>query len=80
MAGKETGSGIPSHVLKDAWHAFDMLSISKSHGLQKEFAHALRDALFIINPSDKAKVDARLKSEGSSWERNSSIIPNHFGP
>jgi len=33
VAGKETGSGIPSHVLKDPWHAFDMLTISKSHGL-----------------------------------------------
>ena len=35
VAGKETGSGIPSCVLKDAWHAFDMLSMSKSHGFKK---------------------------------------------
>ena len=30
VAGKGTGSGIPSCVLKDAWHAFDMLSIHSS--------------------------------------------------
>ena len=33
VAGKEIGGGIPSCVLKDPWHAFDMLKISKSHGL-----------------------------------------------
>jgi len=80
VAGKETGSGIPSRVLKDAWHAFDMLTISKSHGLRKEFARALRDALFIVNPSDKAKVDARLKSEGSSWEEKLKYHPKSLWP
>ena len=80
VAGKETGSGIPSCVLKDAWHAFDMLTISKSHGLQKEFARALRDALFIVNPSDKAKVDARLKSEGSCWEEKLKYHPKSLWP
>ena len=80
VAGKETGGGIPSRVLKDPWHAFDMLKISKSHGLRKEFACALRDALFIVNPSDKAKIDARLISEGSSWQEKLKYHPKSLWP
>src|ERR1700692_2933271 len=33
---------ICSHVLKDPWHAFDMINVPKAHGLQKTFARAVR--------------------------------------
>ena len=48
---------LPTHVIKDIWHAFHMILISKNHGLRRVFARALRDAIFIINPEDKALVD-----------------------
>jgi hypothetical protein len=35
-----------------------MIYISKGHGLQKEFACAVRDAMFVINKVDKILVEA----------------------
>ena len=45
-----------------------MIYIPKNHGLRTEFARAVRDAMFIVNESDKILVEARLKAEGSSWK------------
>jgi hypothetical protein len=55
---KKNSPPIHSHVLKDVWHAFDMIVIPKNHGLRRIFARALCDAIFIVNPEDKAFVDA----------------------
>ena len=38
----------------------------KAHGLQKTFARAVRDAMFVVNKDDEALVTKRLKAEGSS--------------
>ena len=66
---------IRSRVLKDVWHAFDMISIAKNHGLRRVFARALRDAMFIVNPEDQARVDAQLQREGSSWQEKLKYHP-----
>lgn len=57
---KEKDKRLPicSRVLKDVWHAFDMIVIPKNHGLRRIFARALHDAIFIVNPEDKALVSA----------------------
>jgi len=69
---------IRSRVLKDIWHIFDMISISKSHSLRQEFARTLRDAVFLINEEDRAHVDARLRSEGSSFEEKLKYQPKYL--
>ena len=71
-------SPIRSWVLKDPWHAFDMIYIPKNHGLRTEFARAVRDAMFIVNEGDKNLVEARLKVEGSSWKEALSIKPKYL--
>ncbi|KAJ7462855.1 hypothetical protein FB451DRAFT_989406, partial [Mycena latifolia] len=47
---------IRSRVLKDPFHIFNMFYISVAHGLRVEFARALRDAIFIPDPTDKARI------------------------
>ncbi|KAF7340898.1 hypothetical protein MSAN_02119300 [Mycena sanguinolenta] len=47
---------IRSQVSKDTFHVFNMFHISVVHRLQVEFARALRDAIFIPDPADKAKI------------------------
>ena len=46
----------------------------------KEFACALDDILFIVNSSDKTKVDARLNSERSSCEKKLKYHPKSLWP
>ncbi|KAG6825492.1 hypothetical protein H0H92_003568 [Tricholoma furcatifolium] len=47
---------IRSRILKDPFHVFNMLYLSASHGLLKEFAIALRDAIFIWDKADKSRI------------------------
>ncbi|KAJ7495199.1 hypothetical protein FB451DRAFT_1163938 [Mycena latifolia] len=49
---------IQSRVIKDAFHIFNMFYISVVHGLRIEFARALRDAIFIPDAADKARIIA----------------------
>ncbi|KAJ7488604.1 hypothetical protein B0H11DRAFT_2230137 [Mycena galericulata] len=49
---------IRSRVIKDPFHIFNMFYISVVHGLRVEFARALRDAIFIPDPVDKARIIA----------------------
>ncbi|KAJ7718469.1 hypothetical protein B0H16DRAFT_1797469 [Mycena metata] len=49
---------IRSRVLKDPFHIFNMFYISAAHGLRIEFARALRDAIFIPDSADKARIVA----------------------
>jgi hypothetical protein len=58
---------IPSRVLKDPFHAFNMIRVSKQHGLSRQFARAMSAAMFIDNEDDRACVTARLEKEGSSY-------------
>ncbi|KAF8075254.1 hypothetical protein FPV67DRAFT_1728203, partial [Lyophyllum atratum] len=58
-----------SGVVKDAFHIFNMFYISAAHGLLQEFAIALRDAIFIPDQDDKARVIAwgRTQDPPQSW-------------
>lgn len=55
---KEWRSEIRSRVLKDPFHVFNMFYISTGHGLRVDFARALRDALFLLDPEDVEKINA----------------------
>jgi hypothetical protein len=47
---------IRSRVLKDVFHVFNMLYISRTHGLCVAFSRALRDAIFIPDKDDKQRI------------------------
>lgn len=49
---------IRSRVLKDIFHVFHMLPISTTHALRKEFGRALRDAIFIPDREDCARISS----------------------
>ncbi|KAJ7213648.1 hypothetical protein B0H12DRAFT_1275445, partial [Mycena haematopus] len=61
---------IRSRVLKDPFHIFNMFYISVAHGLRVEFARALRDALFIPDSVDKARIIAwgQQQSPRRDWD------------
>ncbi|KAG6823291.1 hypothetical protein H0H92_010711, partial [Tricholoma furcatifolium] len=60
---------IQSCVLKDTFHVFNMLYISRAHGLHIPFAQALRDAIFVPNPQDKQQIEAWLTTATSlKWD------------
>ncbi|KAJ7921075.1 hypothetical protein B0H13DRAFT_2418703 [Mycena leptocephala] len=75
--------------LKDAFHIFNMFYISVAHGLRVEFARALRDAIFIPDAENKARIvawgqqqnpprtweDLVRKSSDWVWRRCKRIIP-----
>ncbi|KAI9249771.1 hypothetical protein BDA99DRAFT_217405 [Phascolomyces articulosus] len=54
-------------ILKDIFHLMDMIKVSKRHGLAKEFARRLRDAIFIVDPEDKDRIKTYLESNGLTW-------------
>ncbi|KAG9218525.1 hypothetical protein CCMSSC00406_0001361 [Pleurotus cornucopiae] len=47
---------IRSRVIKDPFHVFNMFYISAAHGLLHDFALALRDAMFIPDKDDQARI------------------------
>ncbi|KAF9529747.1 hypothetical protein CPB83DRAFT_882672 [Crepidotus variabilis] len=47
-----------SRVLKDIFHVFNMLRLSSTHGLRKEFGRVMRDTLFIPNKEDRLRISA----------------------
>ena len=55
-----------------------MIYIPKNHGLRTEFAQAVRDAMFIVNESDKILVEAQLKAEGSSRKEALTTKPKYL--
>lgn len=48
----EWPSEVRSGVLKDIFHVFHMIPVSKFHGLQTTFQQALRDAIFLPDKED----------------------------
>lgn len=54
---REWRSEIRSRVLKDPFHVFNMFYISTAHGLRVDFARALRDAIFLLDPEDVAHIN-----------------------
>jgi hypothetical protein len=65
----EALSKIRSRVLKDVFHVFNMLYISRMHGLRVEFSRALRDAIFIPDEQDKQRIIAwgLLQDPSQTW-------------
>ncbi|KAJ3764783.1 hypothetical protein FB446DRAFT_656131, partial [Lentinula raphanica] len=59
---------IRSRVLKDPFHVFNMIYISRTHALRIPFAQALRDAIFIPHPEDKRRTSDWLRSKGLTWD------------
>ncbi|KAJ7742021.1 hypothetical protein B0H16DRAFT_1861405 [Mycena metata] len=59
---------IRSRVLKDVFHVFHMIYISRTHGLRQAFCQALRDAILIPHPGDKALIEAYLKGHNLTWD------------
>ncbi|CAK5267877.1 unnamed protein product, partial [Mycena citricolor] len=80
---------IRSRVLKDPFHIFNMFYLSVQHSLRVEFARTLRDALFIPDPCDKARIvewgrrqnvprtwdDLLFRNAAWLWKRCKRIIP-----
>ncbi|KAF6763228.1 hypothetical protein DFP72DRAFT_1000650 [Ephemerocybe angulata] len=52
------GADLKTRVLKDLFHVFNMLRISATHALRREFARALRDILFVFDKEDRARITA----------------------
>jgi len=86
LATESTCSSPPpihSRVLKDPFHVFNMLYISRSHGLRVEFSQALRDAIFIPDKEDKQHIIAwgSAQNPPRSWDdmlrRNASWLWKH---
>jgi hypothetical protein len=47
----------------------DMIPYSLNHGMAKEFACRFRDALFVVDPEDRQRVEAYLQRNNNTWER-----------
>ena len=58
-----------AHVLKDVFHLMDSLKYSQRHGLAKEFSRRLRDAIFVVDPQDRDRIEAFLRTKNTTWER-----------
>ena len=63
----ESAPVIYSRVLKDIFHAIDYVDVSLKHGAAKDFKRRFRDAMFVVDPEDCARVEQFLESEGRSW-------------
>ncbi|GLB45293.1 putative retrotransposable element tf2 155 kda protein type 1-like [Lyophyllum shimeji] len=58
-----------SSILKDPFHLFNQFYISAAHGLLREFATTLRDAIFIPDQADKSRIMAwgQTQSPPKTW-------------
>jgi hypothetical protein len=59
---------VRSRVLLDAYHAMAQIKVPKNHGFTHPFACALRDAIFIPDEEDRARIASYLTSIDSSWD------------
>lgn len=69
---------VPSRILKDAFHVMQMIRVSLKHGMAKDFMRRFRDAIFVVDPEDKRKVEAYLTSIGSDWKSKLLTDPKYF--
>ncbi|KAG6847920.1 hypothetical protein H0H93_004886 [Arthromyces matolae] len=60
---------VRSRVWLDIWHLMNQIKIPLHHGLRRPFFRALRDALFILDPEDKAAVEAVLAKRNITWNQ-----------
>ncbi|KAJ7456342.1 hypothetical protein B0H11DRAFT_2244021 [Mycena galericulata] len=68
---------IRSRVIKDPFHIFNMFYFSVIHGLRVEFTRALRDAIFIPDAADKARIETwgLRQSPPKNWETLVRVSP-----
>lgn len=66
-SNQEQSQPIHSRILKDVFHLMQMIRVSRKHGLSKPFARDFRDALFVIDESDKENVKSVLEKQGQTW-------------
>lgn len=71
-------NAIPSRILKDAFHIMQMIHVSLKHGMAKDFIRRFRDALFVVDPDDKKKVEDYLLSIGSDWKTKLLVDPEYI--
>ncbi|KAG0161863.1 hypothetical protein DFQ30_005160, partial [Apophysomyces sp. BC1015] len=64
---REHTSHINRRILKDIFHLMDMVKVPKRHGLAKEFARRLRDAIFVVDREDRQLVEAYLAAKNTTW-------------
>ncbi|KAI0683211.1 hypothetical protein BC835DRAFT_1311178, partial [Cytidiella melzeri] len=57
-----------SRVLGDIWHAMDHTREPKTHGMHIPYKRALRDAIFLPDPNDRAAVEQVLAKRQITWE------------
>ncbi|KAG2212586.1 hypothetical protein INT47_000562 [Mucor saturninus] len=67
---------LPTRVLIDIFHLMDMIKVSNRHGLSKEFARVLRDAIFLYDEEDKRAVEEYLESVDITWDKAMLIKPD----
>lgn len=60
---------IRARVLKDVFHFMHGIPISRTHGLRKPFARDLRDAIFLLDEDDKARITIQLAKSGITFDR-----------
>lgn len=62
-------SEIRARILGDIFHLMHQFKISMHHGLRRPFARALRDAIFLPDPDDKAAVEGVLSKKNISFDQ-----------
>ena len=60
---------IRSRVIGDIWHLMDQFKVSLHHGLRRPFSCALRDAIFLLDPEDRAAVEKVLETKNMSFRQ-----------
>ncbi|KIO15548.1 hypothetical protein M407DRAFT_13243, partial [Tulasnella calospora MUT 4182] len=61
-------TSVRSRVLADPWHIMNLIKIPATHGLRSVFSHALRDAIFLIDASDRKVVEDVLATHGIAFD------------
>lgn len=59
----------PTRVIQDIWHLMDRIPVPRRHGALRLFAKMFRDALFVVDEGDKARVAIVLEKQGSTWDK-----------
>ncbi|KAL9545729.1 hypothetical protein MBANPS3_007001 [Mucor bainieri] len=53
----------PTRVLKDVFHAMDMLKLPMRHGAFKDLMRSYRNALFVLDAEDKQRVETVIQHD-----------------
>lgn len=58
-----------ARVLKDAWHLMDMPKVPVHHGLRHPYFRAFRDAMFIPDKEDRARIEEYAARNDTTFEK-----------